>query len=193
MERNYKICWVIVKFLFCLWPVKVIGQPISQTGPLIIAANHNNFLEPPLISKTFRRRLWFLAKSEVLNWFFIGWLIRKFNWALPISKNSPASLRQAAELLRNGATIVIFPTGGKPVEMENARQGLAWLARKTSAPIVCMGINGTQRALKKGTWALRPVMVKIRVGKPIYPQPNMTKGQIIQTVLNQINLLRSQG
>lgn len=185
MERWYRICQKIGKVIIFYWFVKVEGK-LPERRALILTSNHRSLLDAPLLAIIFRRRIWFLAKERIFNWFFIGWLIVKSNWALSVSKKS--SLKRVADLLKGGGAIVIFPEGTRNKTrqpLKKFERGFARLAIKNQVPIVPVAI-----VYKKFWWL--PSGVKVKIGKPI-SITNMTEDNLTEITRGKILSLLSQG
>ncbi len=114
-------------------------------GPLIVVANHVSNFDPPLMSASFPRRIWFLAKKELFKgpgkWFFTTY------GAHPVNRSAtdPAAYRWALEKLANDQCLMIFPEGtrSRTGAMKKAQPGVVRLAMKSQAAIVPVGITGT--------------------------------------------------
>jgi 1-acyl-sn-glycerol-3-phosphate acyltransferase len=79
-------------------------------------------------------------------------------------------------VLEGGEPLVLFPEGTRrsgPV-VEDVFDGAAYVALRTGAPIVPVGIGGSERAMPKGAKFLRPVKLHMVVGEPL--QPPVTEG-----------------
>ena len=118
-------------------------------GPVIVAANHESMLDPPLLALVTRRPLHFLAKVELWRYPPGAWLMDALG-GIPIRRDRRdlLSVGRAEELLRAGESVAIFPQG--TVQGGAWTRGAARLALATGAPLVPVRIIGTKRALSKG-------------------------------------------
>ena len=130
--------------LFSDWSVH--GQEnVPPMGPLIVVANHVSNFDPPLMSASFPRRIWFLAKKELFKgpgkWFFSTY------GAYPVNRTAtdPKAYRWALEKLASDQCVTIFPEGtrSRTGAMKKAQPGVVRLAMKSQAAIVPVGISGT--------------------------------------------------
>ena len=130
--------------LFSDWSVHG-EENVPPMGPLIVVANHVSNFDPPLVSASFPRRIWFLAKKELFKgpgrWFFTAY------GAHPVNRSAtdPRAYRWALEKLATDQCVMIFPEGtrSRTGAMKKAQPGVVRLAMKSQAAIVPVGITGT--------------------------------------------------
>lgn len=127
------IAWVLVG----LKPVG--GENIPREGAFILAANHQSYLDPPLISISIRREMCFFAKKELFKNFLFGWLISNLN-AIPVNRRvfDPGSLEKVLERLSIGKGLILFPEGtrGNGKEFLKPKPGVGMLAIRADVAIV---------------------------------------------------------
>lgn len=137
--------------LFANWEVKGI-ENIPPMGPLIIIANHQANMDPPMLVASLTRRVYFLAKSNVFSNRFVSWLLDAYG-AFPLDREKDmdiAAYRWVISQLKEGKPIVLFPEGTRsPGGMIRAKSGFAQIALHTQAPILPVGIVGTENL---GAW-----------------------------------------
>lgn len=149
---------------------------VPADGPAIICANHRSFFDTPLLMVTASRPVTFLGKAEYMD----KWSTRHLFPALgmvPIkrdaARSSMAALETAADLLRDGKLVGIYPEGTRSRDgmLHRGHTGVAHLAMMTGAPIVPVGLIGTERVQPIGAALPRPFRGPIRVsfGSPIEP------------------------
>jgi 1-acyl-sn-glycerol-3-phosphate acyltransferase len=141
---------------------------------VILAANHESYLDPPLVGMLFPHAIRFIAWDGLFKFRLFAALIRALG-AVPVNqenKSSAASLlRDVMEFIKQGFSVLIFPEGerthdGKLGPMEG---GVALISSKTRAPIVPVWIDGTFEAYSRFHAFPRPKRVAITFGKPISP------------------------
>jgi 1-acyl-sn-glycerol-3-phosphate acyltransferase len=189
MEKWYKFCQMLGRAILFCWLITVKGK-LPEKGALVCVANHFSFFDPALLGIFLNRRVWFLAKKRILEWFILGWLIKKSNWALPVSKNSMASLRETDNILKNNGAIVIFPEGTRnksKLLLKKPEKSFARIAIQNKAPIVCLAII---RRRKKIWWL--PKGLKIVVSEPS-PIENDVTEKLIAATWQKLYLMLSQG
>ena len=116
---------------------------------MIVAANHESLLDPPLLALTARQPLHFLAKVELWRYPPGAWLMDALG-GIPIRRDRRdlVSVDVAEELLRAGESVAIFPQG--TVQGGTWTRGAARLALTTGTPLVPVRIIGAKRALSRG-------------------------------------------
>jgi 1-acyl-sn-glycerol-3-phosphate acyltransferase len=152
---------------------RAYGQEnIIEEGPAIMAANHQSYLDPPLVGITCRNELYFLARKTLFEKKLLGPLISRVN-ALPVdlSRGDLTAFRAVMKLLKEGHRTVIFPEGTRSLngEIQQARPGIGMIIAKTLAPVVPVRIFGSFDAWPKGG-KIRPRPITVVVGKPIHFQ-----------------------
>ena len=161
----------------CLTHARIEGLArldLPRTGPLIIASNHLSNADAVLIgsyvSPALGRNVHWLGKAEALRWPIIGWAMTQ-NGVFGIRRGAAdiEAFRLAKRILDEGHVLVVFPEGtrSRTGGLAEAKDGLAILALRTGAPILPLGIAGTDRVWPRGRKLPRPGgTVTLRVGAP---------------------------
>jgi len=159
--------------LFGSWEVSGHGH-VPEAGAVLITPNHLSFLDPPLVGCALRRPGWFMAKAELFKIPGLRWLIRGMH-AYPVKRGVPdrASLKQTLAYLKNGEIVCVFPEGTRSVtgELGPVEMGIGMLAVKTGAPVVPVGIRGTDRMLPRDAKRLYRAKIRIRFGPVLQLEP----------------------
>lgn len=138
------ITYVLVRLLFKMRYEGLENIPASKG--FILASNHRSNFDPLFIAHKVPGPMYFFAKAELFRNGFIGAVLRSVN-AFPVErgKGDTSAIDYAAQLIRTGGALTIFPEGtrskdGKP---QRARSGVALIAGKTGADVlpcaVCFG------------------------------------------------------
>ncbi len=144
---------------------------VPQTGGVLLLANHQSNLDPPIVGVRMLRPCCFLAKSELFENRFFSWFIRSFN-AFPVrqGKGDVGAMKQSIRLLESGHALMMFPEGRrtKDGQLQRLEPGVGLIVRKTKVPVVPVALDGTFQAWPIGASAPRTGRVRVRFGKPIY-------------------------
>jgi 1-acyl-sn-glycerol-3-phosphate acyltransferase len=156
--------------------VRVEGDldAIPPSGPVILAANHASNADPVVIgaylTPVLGRRMQWLGKRELFSWPLIGWMARN-GGVHPVDRSTADldAFRLARRILDEGHILIAFPEGTRSPDgaLQPARDGLAMLALRTGAPIVPIGIVGSDRVWPRGRKIPRlGGHLVLRVGRP---------------------------
>jgi 1-acyl-sn-glycerol-3-phosphate acyltransferase len=140
-------------------------------GPVILASNHESYLDPPLVGSVADRAIFFLARKTLLDGSFFGWLLPKLN-VIPVDQegNDRSALKALIRILRAGEGTLVFPEGERSVDgrLQPALPGLGFVIAKTLAPVVPMRIFGARQAWPRGSTRVRFCRITVVVGEPIH-------------------------
>ena len=145
-----------------LYRVEIVGR--VPPGAVVVAANHESLLDPPLLALVADQPLHFLAKVELWRYPPGAWLMDALG-GIPITRDrrDRDALGRALELLDAGDGVAIFPEG--TVRGGVWTRGAARLALAAGVPLVPVRIVGTARALSRGRVGFP--RVRLVVGEPI--------------------------
>ncbi len=118
---------------------------VPATGAVLIAANHQSYIDPPLVGGfVTQRQCNFIARAALFRFRPFGWLIRALN-SVPIKEQSDtAAIKEVIRLLQDGHAVVIFPEGGRCDDgaMHEFKRGVALLMKKARCPVVPAAVEG---------------------------------------------------
>lgn len=141
---------------------KVNEENVPMDGPVIICANHINMWDAIGLVTATKRRINFIAKEELFHNKFLNWLGHVFD-VIPIKRGmrDMEAMKRCIKSLKEGIAIGIFPEGTRRGLEKGAKvqNGAAYMALKTKAIVVPVGIQGTFKPFTK---------VILNYGKPIY-------------------------
>lgn len=178
MKIFKKIMRVIVRgaiLLFCkiIYRLEIIGKEnIPKEGAVIFCGNHRNYLDPQLIVVTAGRHMRFVAKEELRKNPFFAFLGFIFD-AIYVKRDAKdiSAMKDCMKALKDGGCVGMFPEGSrKGIEKNDGKlkNGATYIAMKTGAKIVPIGIQGDTKPFHKST---------IIYGKPIdYSERLLKKG-----------------
>jgi 1-acyl-sn-glycerol-3-phosphate acyltransferase len=132
------------------WNLNHIGtENIPTKGGLIIAANHQTYIDPFWISIPVNRPVRYLAWSVAFKWPVVGTIMTFLGaWPLQVEGSDPAAIRRSLQWLRSGGVLVIFPEGGRSTSdgaMSHFKAGAVRLALEANVPILPVTIRGGNR------------------------------------------------
>lgn len=165
MTPFYWIGRMACKIVFlALWRFRSSGAAnVPAIGPVIVAANHVSYLDPPALGAGMNRQLTYLAKKELFSIPLLGWIIHGLG-AYPLDRaaGGAAGIRAALRVLKDGRCIGIFPEGGRNRDGEaEEKGGAALLAALSGAPVVPAAIVGTRNPK-------RFAQVQVIYGEPFF-------------------------
>lgn len=175
-------------------------ERIIQEGPVILAMNHQSYLDPPLAGIGSRRAIYFLARKTLLDIPVFGWILTRLN-VIPVDQEGGdrSALKALIRILRDHHCTLVFPEGSRTLDgqLQPAQPGIGFLVAKTLAPVVPMRIFGAHQALPRGGGRLRFVPITIVVGEPLYfteadleGPPREIYPRLSQQVMNAIAVLK---
>jgi 1-acyl-sn-glycerol-3-phosphate acyltransferase len=147
-------------------------EVIEPDHRYILVGNHYSYLDIPCIFAAIPQPIRFMAKISLFKIPIFGWSIARAGF-IPIDrKNRRTAVKSfdlAADRIRKGNTIVIFPEEGRSraKEMRPFQRGAFLLALKSEQPIVPIAVDGTYEVFPAVRWQVTPGVVTIKVGTPI--------------------------
>jgi 1-acyl-sn-glycerol-3-phosphate acyltransferase len=172
MRWIYWFGWMLFGAAFrTLFGLKIVGEEhLITEGPVLVASNHQSFLDPPLIGNLYQTEMVFLARKTLFIGFF-KWLYPQWN-AIPVDQDRPdmSSLKTIIRKLKDGHRVLVFPEGQRTLngEIGEAAPGIGLIAAKSGAVIQPVRIYGAREALPRGSAKIHFARITVVVGKPIY-------------------------
>jgi 1-acyl-sn-glycerol-3-phosphate acyltransferase len=139
---------LLVPFLRLWFRMHVSGaQHIPPSGPAIVAPNHKSFWDSFFIAVCTRRRLRFMAKTELVEARYGRALVRLGAFPVRRGQSDAEALETARVILAQGGLLALFPEGTRvrdPDELGHPHRGAGRLALETGAPLIPAAITGTE-------------------------------------------------
>ena len=173
MNPYYWFCYNLIKLVGrTFFRLRVVHRErMINHGPVIMASNHESYLDPPLVGSVADRAIFFLARKSLLAGPFFGWLLPKLN-VIPVDQegNDRSALKALIRILKAGEGTLVFPEGERTKDgrLRPALPGLGFVIAKTLAPVVPMRIFGAREAWPRGSSRVRFRPITVVVGEPIY-------------------------
>jgi 1-acyl-sn-glycerol-3-phosphate acyltransferase len=150
------------------------AEHVPRSGPAIIAANHLSASDEVFTPITARRQVVYFAKAEYftargVRGRLIAWVFTEFG-LVPVDRDNPraaaSTIDVGAELLAAGKVLGIYPEGTRSPDgrLHKFRTGVARLALRTGAPVIPVGLVGTDRVLPPGERHWRRVPCEVHYG-----------------------------
>jgi len=154
-----------------LFGLKVIGREhLITEGAVLIAANHESFLDPPLIGTLYHDEMFYLARKSLMTSALLKWIYLAWN-SIPVDQDRPdmTSLKTIVKLLSNGKRVLVFPEGERSLDgnFGPAQPGVGLIAVKSNAVIQPIRIRGAREALPRGSGRIRFSQISLHIGPPI--------------------------
>lgn len=169
----YRFCQFIVVNHYRFWhALRAEGaEKLPPTGGVIIAANHQSHLDPPLLGAALPRIVHNLAKEELFHKPFLKWFLPAIG-QVPVAREGSGAgmaLKTGVKILREGMVLGVFPEGtrSRTGERQKARTGVVVLAAMADVPILPAYIWGTREAFPPKSKLPIPFKpIGIRYGDP---------------------------
>jgi 1-acyl-sn-glycerol-3-phosphate acyltransferase len=165
--------WARLLLLISGVKVKVEGgEHIDPKGSYVIASNHLSFMDTPVVLAHIPLQFRFLAKKGLFKIPFIGYHLHRAGH-LPVPRDDARAavktLNDAGRMVRErGISLLVFPEGGRSMgELQEFREGAAYMAIRAGVPLVPVALVDTHRILPMGSVNVRPGRVAVRIGTPI--------------------------
>lgn len=202
---NRQFPLVVARTLFSSVLIRIAGIKLSTFGaenvpknrPVIFVANHCSHLDIVCLCRSVPVNLHFIGKKELIWMPVVGWymfiaghiFIDRSN-----RKKAVLSLRKAAEKIKNGKCVVMYPEGTRTStgEMSEFKKGAFHLALDAGIDIVPIHIKGTYEVWPKDSKTITPGDVVIRIGEPIQTA-NYTKKTIRDFVADGKSAIEKMG
>jgi 1-acyl-sn-glycerol-3-phosphate acyltransferase len=175
--------WVLSKALFRL---RVTGAGnVPRRGGVLICSNHLSHLDPPLVGTAAPRMVYHMAKRELFKVPPLGWWMRLIGTIMVHRGQGRQAIADAVEYLRQGRAVIIFPEGtrSKSGVLMKGHSGAIVIAIGADVPLLPTVIIGSEKAMTKGSKAIKPVPISVRFGEPYKIEYSGDRTQIPKDVL----------
>lgn len=173
--------------------IEVSGlENVPTDRQCIYMCNHVSNLDPPVVLPLLPGRCSVLLKKELMRIPILGTAMRMGKF-VPVERGhrrdaAQASVAAAADALRSGLNILVFPEGtrAKDGRLSLFKKGPFFLAQQTEAPIVPIALSGTERMMRKGSVAITPGVAKVQLLPAIDPTQYETREDLLKAVRKAI-------
>jgi 1-acyl-sn-glycerol-3-phosphate acyltransferase len=158
----------------------------------IFMCNHVSNLDPPVVLPLLPGRSSVLLKKELMSIPILGRAMRMGKF-VPVSRGhrrdaAQASVAAAADALHSGLHILVYPEGTRSLDgrLSNFKKGPFFLAKETKAPIIPIALSGTQKMMRKGSYAITPGLARVQLLPAVEPSDYATREELMVAVRNAI-------
>jgi 1-acyl-sn-glycerol-3-phosphate acyltransferase len=180
MQRPYDHARLERRRWILLWMIREIGfrflvkfdslsglENFPAQGPAILMINHIAFVDPIVVLGCLPRNIVPMAKVEVFRYPIWG-VFPKMWEVIPVHRGEidRSALRKALEILQAGEVILVAPEGTRGPQLQQGKEGVAYLGYRSGAPIIPVAVEGTPGfpSLSPGRW--RKPGAQVRLGRP---------------------------
>lgn len=189
LTPGYRACRWLFETVVGGWfhPAVRGREHVPPEGPVILAPVHRSFADFGFNAFVTDRKLFFMAKDELWERRPLGRVLDALG-AFPVNRAAAdrEALRRAEAVLAQGQVLVLFPEGSRRTghEVDGLLEGAAFLAARTGASIVPVGIGGSDIAMPKGKLLPRHLPITVVVGEAL-PAPARTgTGRVPRSVVH---------
>jgi len=170
--------------------VEVIGAGnVPRKGSFILAPVHRSNIDFALVSLVTTRRMRYMGKDSIFKYKVLNPFFHALG-AFPVHRGAAdrEALHTSIAVVESGQPLVMFPEGTRqsgPVVQE-LFDGTAYVAAKTGAPIVPVGIGGSERAMPKGSKFIHPGKIVLVIGEPLDAPPRRESGGVSRRAVRDL-------
>src|ERR1051325_1884181 len=154
-ERFYKACQhTIAPALRGLWRVHATGlHHVPGQGPAILASNHLSYTDHYFLPAVVPRQIFFISKAQHFEVPVQRWFVEQVG-VIPLKRGEgdDEAFQRSLQILREGKLFGIYPEGTRSTDgkLHKGHTGVARLALMSGAPVIPVGMIGTDKVLPKG-------------------------------------------
>jgi cytidylate kinase len=184
----YRFCRsLIYSFLWLLFRPSLSGPgEVPLEGAVVIAPVHRSAVDFGFSIFLTKRKIFFMAKDQIWKHRALGKLLIILG-AFPVHRESAdrSALEHAEAVLRAGGVLVMFPEGTRQSgnRVMEIMEGATFLAARTGATVIPMGIAGSEAAWPRGQKLPRPHRVFLYASEAITPPTRTAKGRVSRSAL----------
>lgn len=185
---HHLLLYLLARFIMS-WVLRVLyhahglgGARIPPHGAVLLVANHQSYLDPPLVGACVPERIMdFVARQGLFKNWFMRLVSTPLN-CIPIREdgNDPAAIKEILKRLGEGRAVLIFPEGTRTHDggITHFKRGAAVLVRRARCPVVPVALEGAFDAWPRH--AKRPLVRGMRLscafGRPISQEDLFAQG-----------------
>jgi 1-acyl-sn-glycerol-3-phosphate acyltransferase len=182
IHRRIAVPWAKICLKVCGVKVEVKGaEHVNRDLPRIYMSNHQSYFDIFALLAGLPADFKFIMKKSLMNIPLLGTTMRKAGY-LSVdrrdTKNAIISMDAAAERIRNGASILVFPEGtrSKDGHVQGFKKGGFHMAFKAGCDIIPITILNSRDIVPKGSLRIKKGTIKMSIGRPIPVKDYSKKG-----------------
>ncbi len=170
-------------------------ENVPATGPVILASNHQSFLDPVFCGVAMKRHLVYVARDTLFRWRLFGFLIHSVN-AIPVSRDKAdiAAMRAIIARLQGGAAVCLYPEGTRTHDgrIVPVKAGFGLLCRRAKAVVVPVLIDGGFETWPRHKRLFEPGAINVHFGEPLSPTQigTMTNEELADTLTHTLRQMQ---
>ncbi len=172
MNFSYRLGWYFFRAVFKLYFGWRVYNPerVPLEGPVILAANHASYIDPPLVGAGVPRLINYLARESLFRVPILAAILRSWK-VVPVDRDAGTGrgLKTILQRLSQGGAIILFPEGTRTRDgnFQPARSGIGLTVIKSKAPVVPARVFGTFEAYGRYQKFPKPRRLQVKYGKPL--------------------------
>jgi len=192
----YYVCQTLsAGALWALTGVRHFDVPdIASVGGLLVASNHQSYLDPTLVGIALPHPLHYLARESLFRVPGLGRLIHTVG-AHPVKRGQADSgaLRTVFRLLRGGEAVLIFPEGTRTRDgsLGTFQAGVGSIAVRCGVPVLPVCVEGSFECWPRHRWLPRPARVAVGYGRLVSSQ-DVEARTLTRAVEEQVRAMRKR-
>lgn len=172
---QHRVAQMWSRMLLALGSVRCRVTGVEKLDPrrgYVLVSNHASYMDTPAILSSIPLQFRFFARQGLFSIPLLGGHLSRAGH-LPVIRDDPRarlkSMSEGARMVRErGVSLLLFPEGGRtPERMRPFREGAAYIAIKSGAPAVPIGLINTRRILPMGSAMVRSGEIELLIGDPI--------------------------
>ena len=189
--HRYARLWGKIALLANRVKVKLEGiEHIKGEGPYIFMSNHQGYFDVFALLGRLPFQFKWLVKKELFSIPILGWTMAAagyINIDREGTRKTVEALNEAAQKIREGMSILIFPEGSRSPDgsIQSFKKGGFTLAIKSRVPIVPIAITGTREIMPKGKLTVAAGEIRIQMSHPIPTQSYSLKDR--EALIKKVN------
>ncbi|MDD3468961.1 MAG: lysophospholipid acyltransferase family protein [Thermoguttaceae bacterium] len=174
-------------------------ENLDGTEAMLLAANHESFMDPPAIGAGIPEMINYLARESLFRNPLFGAHLRAIN-VIPLDLDSSSGavigMKESIKRLNAGEKLLVFPEGTRTEdgEIHEFKPGFVILAKRAKCPILPIAIAGAYERLPKGTKNIRSGDVYVRLGQPVSAEDvqQLKREEVAQEVRRRVTELQME-